>query len=398
MPSDADSQPNAAFVMTEGLEYHPAGDEPQTATVYAELAHDDMKAVKFIVSITLGITLVLAAGYLAAVVLSDGAILLRPREEALERHESYEALVNHPGGSLTGAGITACIVDSGIDMNHADLDDVELDGWKDFINQRGNPYDDHGHGTSMAGILVANGWMKGIAKDVNLLVAKALSGEGSGDDALVAEAIDWCVSNGAHVISLSLGGAPGLLPFGIGSGRTSGDAANEAIDAGIYVVAAAGNDGGEDDDGDVAHPSSEQNVISVGGATIRGDHWQGSSKGDNNGRLLPLPVLMPRNDPDKKPEVVAPAQAVPILLKDGSWGLADGTSAATVYVTGAICLLLQDNPELRSDDSSASSDNIDTVKMWLMNSAVPQEGQSGHDDNYGYGLLDIEGLLETAQA
>ena len=69
-----------------------------------------------------------------------------------------------------------------------------------------------------------------------------------------------------------------------------------------------------------------------------------------------------------------------------------------MYVTGAICLLLQDNPELRSDDSGASSDNIDTVKMWLMSSAVPQEGQSGHDDNYGYGLLDIDGLLETAQA
>ena len=107
MPSDADGRPNAEVLWTAGLEAKPAGDENQPAPVYAELAHDDMRAVKFIVSITLGITLVLAAGYLAAVVLSDGAILLRPSEEALERHESYEALVNHPGDALTGAGISS---------------------------------------------------------------------------------------------------------------------------------------------------------------------------------------------------------------------------------------------------------------------------------------------------
>ena len=68
-------------------------------------------------------------------------------------------------------------------------------------------------------------------------------------------------------ISLSLGGAPGVLPFSLGEGRSSGDAANDAVDAGVYVVAAAGNDG-EDGDGDVAHPSSEASVISVGGVTI----------------------------------------------------------------------------------------------------------------------------------
>ena len=56
----------------------------------AELAPEgsDIRAIKMIVSITLGFTLVLATGYLAAVILSDGAILLRPSQEALERHES----------------------------------------------------------------------------------------------------------------------------------------------------------------------------------------------------------------------------------------------------------------------------------------------------------------------
>ena len=359
-------------------------------------AGDDMRTIRRIVSFTLGITMILAAGYLVAVVMTDGAILLRPSELALERHSDYNDLVNVPGSGSTAPDVTVCIVDSGISMEHSDFSELQLAGWKDFVNNRAEPYDDHGHGTSMAGILVANGWMKGVANDVDLLVAKALGSNGSGDDGIVAEAIDWCVSNGAHIISLSLGGAPDVLPFNLGSGRNSGDASNDAIDAGIYVVAAAGNDGGADDDGDVAHPSSEQQVISVGGVTISGTSWSGSSEGDNNGRILPLPVLLPRGDPNQKPEIVAPAQAVPVLTKDGGWGLADGTSAATVYVTGALALLLQENPTLRADEAG-STDTVATVKTWLMDSAVPEENQNGHDDRYGYGMLDIQGLLAQAQ-
>ena len=360
-------------------------------------AGDDMRMIRRIVSFTLGITMILAAGYLVAVVMTDGAILLRPSEMALERHSDYNDLVNVPGSGSAAPDVTVCIVDSGISMGHSDFSELQLAGWKDFVNDRADPYDDHGHGTSMAGILVANGWMKGVANDVDLLVAKALGSDGSGDDVMVAEAIDWCVSNGAHIISLSLGGAPDVLPFNLGSGRNSGDASNEAIDAGIYVVAAAGNDGGPDDDGDVAHPSSEQQVISVGGVTLSGTSWSGSSEGDNNGRILPLPILLPRGDPNQKPEIVAPAQAVPVLTKDGGWGLADGTSAATVYVTGALALLLQQNPELRANETG-SSDTVNTVKNWLMESAVPGEDQTGHDDKYGYGMLNIQALLAQAES
>ena len=355
----------------------------------------DVRFIKLLVSLTLGVTLVLAAGYLAAVVLSDGAILMRPSEVALERHENYNTLIQPASEAWTGEGVRACIVDSGLAPDHKDLEGINLAGWKDFVNGNGQPYDDHGHGTSMAGILVANGWLKGVAKNVDLLVAKALGADGSGNDGTVAEAIDWCVQNGAHVISLSLGGAPDVLPFTLGSGRNSGDAANDAIDSGIYVVAAAGNDG-EDDDGDVAHPSSEVGVISVGGVTIKGTHWSGSSKGDNNGRLLPLPVLMPRGDPNKKPEIVAPAEGVPVLLEDGGWGIADGTSASTVYVAGALCLLLEAMPGLKADESDGGADNIDTVKRWLKDSALPQEGQTTHDDYYGYGLLNVRGLIDEA--
>ena len=130
--------------------------------------------------------MILAAGYLVAVVMTDGAILLRPSELALERHSDYNDLVNVPGSGSNAPDITVCIVDSGISMEHSGFSELQLAGWKDFVNNQPEPYDDHGHGTSMAGILVANGWMKGVANDVDLLVAKALGSNGSGDDGIVA--------------------------------------------------------------------------------------------------------------------------------------------------------------------------------------------------------------------
>ena len=317
----------------------------------------------------------------------------RPGDQALESQEIYTELIDFDGIKLNGNGVTVCIVDSGIMPEHVDIEDAEIVMWKDFVQNRAKPYDDHGHGTSMAGILIADGWMKGIAPKVDLLVAKALSEDGSGDDGIVAEAIDWCVVNGADVISLSLGGAPDILPFNIGSGRGSDDAAADAIDQGVFVIAAAGNDGGDDDDGDVSSPCSERLVICVGGVKQNGEHWSGSSTGDNNGRAFPF--MLPRSDPHQKPELVAPAQKVPVINYEGSWSLVDGTSAATVYVTGAIALLLQENPQL---SESTSSSNSEQVKEWIQQSVQPAEGQTGHDDDYGYGLLKIQALLDMADS
>ena len=105
-------------------------------------------------------------------------------------------------------------------------------------------------------------------------------------------------------------------------------------------------------------------------------------------------MLLPRADPHKKPELVAPAQSVPVINSEGTWSIVDGTSAATVYVTGAIALLLEQNPMLMDATSSANSEQI---KEWIEQSVQPQEGQTSHDDNYGYGLLKIQALLDQAE-
>ena len=353
--------------------------------------HTSKRFVGFMVGLT--VLLVFSSGYLIEIFKENNPFAIRPTEGALESQEVYAELIQSDIKGLDGTGVRVCIVDSGIDTSHKDVSGINLVAWRDFVNNQEQPYDDQGHGTSMAGILVADGWMKGVAPEVELVVAKALSGNGTGDDGIVADAIDWCVDQGSHIISLSLGGAPGLLPFNPFGGRDSSDAADDAIDQGIVVIAAAGNDGGPNDDGDVAHPSSERLVISVGGHTEDGSHWSGSSTGDNNGNLLPL--ILPRQDPHKKPEVVAPAEGVPVVNNDGTWSIVDGTSAATVFVTGAIALLLEAQPSLAGNETSGSSASVIQIKQALMDTAKPQPGQDGHDDDYGYGMLQIENLINS---
>lgn len=353
----------------------------------------DLEIVRRIVSVATAGLLVLVAGFAYNIIVGDGLTFVKPSDSLLQSEQTYRDLINIQG-EYTGSGVNVCIVDTGMELNHPDLEGFDVSGWVDVVQGKSNPYDDNGHGTNMAGILVADGWINGVAKKVNLYVAKALLANGSGFEEDVVAGIDWCINQNVNIISLSLGGGQDLFPFLGSNGRTIEDSVNDATARGIYVVAAAGNDGGEDDDGDVASPGSERRVICVGGVTLSGDHWAKSSTGNNG--FSALPFKLPRGDPDKKPELVAPAKDVPVLNTQGTWSSSSGTSAATVYVTGAIALLLEAHPELASNGTSGDVSTIDQVKDWIMQSVQPKEGQSGHDDNYGYGLLDIEALLDLA--
>ena len=354
----------------------------------------DLLIVRRIVSVTMAALLVLVAGFVYNIIAGEGLTFVRPSDELVESERAYRSLINVPN-EYSGEGVNVCIVDTGMELNHPDLEGFDVAGWIDVVQGKSNPYDDNGHGTSMAGILVANGWINGVAKNVNLYVAKSLLENGSGYEEDVVSGIDWCVNQNVNIISLSLGGGQDLFPLLGSSSRTIEDSVNDAMARGIFVVAAAGNDGGEEDDGDVASPGSERRVICVGGVTQSGSHWSKSSTGNN--AVSFFPPKLPRGDPDKKPELVAPAKDVPVLNAQGTWSSSSGTSAATVFVTGALALLLEAQPQLASNGTSGDVSTIDTVKDWLMQTVNPKEGQSDHDNNYGYGLLDIDALLDKAE-
>jgi len=278
-----------------------------------------------------------------------------------------------------GTDVIVGIVDTGIDDGHESLKKTNILAWRDFVDDRDEPYDDNGHGSHVAGIIAGTGDIRGAARGVDLVVAKALDGDGSGEDADVAAAIDWCVDEGAHVICLSLGGQPRLL--NLGDQTRSSCAA--AIADGVIVVAAAGNDG-ENDDGEVSSPANYPKVIAVGAINRNRNIASFSSQGDNEGDWPLIPEEEDREDPDKKPECVAPGVEITSCWKSDGYVKASGTSQATAFVSAIVALELDSHPDYKKVDEN----KVTEFKQALMDSAEKCPGQdTPHDDHYGYGLI-----------
>ncbi len=135
---------------------------------------------------------------------------------------------------------TVCVIDTGVDANHVDLRGKVINGW-DFINDDSLPEDDNGHGTHVAGILIAkNDNTAGTALGVSngkIVAVKALNAQGSGTAYSVAAAVRYCANRAdVRVINLSLGSAVG--------DRLEYDSLKYAIqDKGKLVVTSAGNGG-----------------------------------------------------------------------------------------------------------------------------------------------------------
>ncbi len=280
---------------------------------------------------------------------------------------------------LTGAGVIVCLVDTGVELGHPDLAGFEPAAWRDFVAGEGTPYDDHGHGTFMAGLMVGRGLVRGFAPQVSLVVAKAVDGSGVGRGQDIEAALLFCMNpfgsgTQSHIISLSLGG--GSVPPGPVSGRV-----NEAIGRGILVVAAVGNDG--PDAPDVQSPASQDLVIAVGSVDADLQISEFSQGGDNAGR----------SDPNRKPEVVAPGEGLATTGLGGSYANIAGTSAASAIVSAILALVLEGEPSLRGLISALG---VASVKVALLGTAAPLAGQTEpHDRLYGYGLIQGTDLLDS---
>ena len=375
--------------------------EHSWSEIIGDVMNEDSSASGFVIAIVLGLIMILSVSIGAVYFFADEEALSfsGPSPQLIDWHYDHLSISGFDEmGDWSGNGVQVCIIDTGIELNHPHLRDIQLAGWLDLIDNRSEPYDDEGHGTAMAGILVAHGSIPGVAQGVSLHVVKALDYSGSGDDEIIAEAVNWCINQQTDIISMSLGGSPGFRFFGQSTDESE-NAVQDALDAGIFVVAAAGNDGGPDDDGDVESPGSIQRVICVGGHDRFGEIWEGSSVGDNNGGFFP--PRLPNSNPDMKPEITAGGHEVPVLMllssnTDGSeygWGWSSGTSAATVFATGAIALALEGAPNLKPDAIDGGQEAIEVVKNSLMNSS--SGGTSEHDDLLGYGKLNAATFFEN---
>ncbi|HEY7048313.1 MAG TPA: S8 family serine peptidase, partial [Jatrophihabitantaceae bacterium] len=179
--------------------------------------------------------------------------------------QTYDSL----GKNVQGGGETVAVVDTGIDYAHPDLGGGFGRGYKvvggyDFVNDDADPMDDNGHGTHVAGIVAGDGTKIGVAPKAELTAYKVLDSSGNGYESTVIAGLEAAVAadnpHRADVVNLSLTGP-----------STPDDpleqACEDAIHAGVVVVAAAGNSGpGEST---VGSPAEAPDVLAVG-ASISG--------------------------------------------------------------------------------------------------------------------------------
>jgi subtilisin family serine protease len=232
--------------------------------------------------------------------------------------------------------MVVAVIDTGIDYNHEDL---SFNVWRnpsptkndvagyDFIHNDGLPFDDQGHGTHCAGTIGAVGGngkgLSGVNQRVSIMGLKFLSAEGSGTTDGAIQAIDYAVKNGAKVLSNSWGGPGGA------ENKALYDAIERARAAGVLFIAAAGNDGKDNDNpDDASYPAGfdNENLISVA-ATDQNDKMAFFS---NYGR--------------RTVHVAAPGVNVYSLAPGGGFATMSGTSMACPHVAGAAALLWSKNP------------------------------------------------------
>ena len=153
-------------------------------------------------------------------------------------------LDNYYDGGTDGAGVRVYVIDTGIDYNNTSqfssiertgFDAIGGDTWSSgrFIITDGNPMDCHGHGSHVAGTVASKDY--GVAPGATIVGVRVLSCSGSGSNSDVINGIFWAIEDAA--------GRPAVINMSLGGGKSSllNAAVQDAVDAGIVVVVAAGN-------------------------------------------------------------------------------------------------------------------------------------------------------------
>jgi thermitase len=260
--------------------------------------------------------------------------------------------------TLGSTSAKVCITDTGVRASHEDFVGTTFYFWKDEVGGQANAYDDNGHGTHVTGTVAAvinNG--KGIAgaAQVSIGNAKVLNNAGSGTFTQVANGVTDCTGSGAHVISMSLGCAG---PVGSTcDNQAMHDAVTAAYNAGILVVAAAGNSGPCNNC--VGLPAAYPEAVAITCTDANNNFCSFSSQG---------------------PEAFVSAPGSSIVStyanSDTSYATLSGTSMSTPHVSAEAALLKTLNP---------TWDRVN-IKSQIQSTATDL-GPNGKDDQFGYGLI-----------
>lgn len=229
----------------------------------------------------------------------------------------------------SGKGIKIGIIDTGIDYMHEALGGgfgagFKVAGGYDFVNNDSDPNDDNGHGTHVAGIIAGNSQtIQSVAYNATLYAYKALDANGNGKASKVLAALEQAINDGVDIINLSLGSTAG------NPNDALCQAVNRAVEAGIVVVAAAGNTGEYES---ITSPGLAKHALTVGAA-------DGNSIASFSAKG---PVTLTY---DIKPDVVASGVGILSAKNGGGYVTMSGTSMATPCVTAIAAALKELHPD-----------------------------------------------------
>ncbi|WP_267640424.1 S8 family serine peptidase [Haloarchaeobius amylolyticus] len=277
--------------------------------------------------------------------------------------------------TATGEGVTIAVVDQGVMYDHPDLSaQFGSNEGKDFVDSDSDPYPDsmssEYHGTHVAGICAGTtDNSTGIAgiSNASLLSGRALSEEGSGSTADIADAVKWAADQGADIVNMSLGGG--------GYTDTMKNAVSYAANAGVTLICASGNDGASS----VSYPAAYDECIAVGAVDENEDLASFSNYGSKQGVVAPGVDILSAWTEYKS-------------SYGGKYNQISGTSMACPAAAGVAALGLAANPDwsntkLRSKlketavDIGLSADQQGAGRVDAANLVGSGGGGGGGDDN-----------------
>lgn len=286
--------------------------------------------------------------------------------------------------SFTGSA-TVAVIDTGIDLNHPDLNDKISSGY-DFLDADEDPTDTYGHGTHVAGIALAetNNFEGtagvGYSPYITVMPLRVCDEYGCPTSAIV-DAIYYAAGNGANVINMSLGG-----PFGSSSEEL---AINDAWSKGLVVVASSGNDGA----GRVSYPAAFANCIAVGSTNWHDQLAPYSNRGKD------LDVVAPGGDMDKYHDPGGIYSTMPTYdvyltttyAYSKDYDQLQGTSMAAPQVSGLAALLFA----MQVRDTDGDGFLNDQIRD-LIEDTADDLGKPGWDRDYGWGRINVYNAVLAA--
>lgn len=298
----------------------------------------------------------------------SGAAIVQPFAQVDDYGDSKDWALNAVNAPVvwaqgyTGQNVLVAVVDSGADMLHADLVDSvwsnageiagngidddgngfidDYHGW-DFVADDASPDDEAGHGTHVAGIVVASRnevGATGVAYGAQWMPVRVLDAQGNGSQFDIASGIRYAVDNGADIINVSLGGPTG-------SQRVE-RAIEHALNNNVLVVAASGNAANSKPEFPASYSSQFGNVISVGAFDSTYQIASFSNRVGTSGAI----------------QIDGPGVSVYSTKMSGGFRYGSGTSYAASVVSGIAALMLSANPDLSSTelrDMLATHDTLD---------------------------------------